>query len=709
MHRFKRMTAAVVSAAMMMSIVPAVVFADDADDGATEVAVPQAVVEEVEEVEEAEEAAPEVGREESNGKVDYAADGPEKLYDDYAYVMFYGTKGTSYGGTVAGSNLSGGFRDLYDQLRSKAKLIADGQTASSKVICEVTFADDELSEYENFSQIFDDVFSAVFLDCAYEFYWFGLDHSVAVSYWESSDTEWTVRYNVSFGVNAAFEGSEQYTLDLEKTPRVSQAVANAKQIVNDAKGLSDYRKIVYYKDRVCEAIDYADDAAADDTFDMDNNPWNLVSVFDKDDSTNVVCEGYAEAFQYLCDQSEFDNAYAYSVTGLLDGFNHKWNIVHIDDKNYMADVTNSDGGSAGEEGQLFLKGVDEGGSYDSGYVMTLGYPYSSFVYVYDNDTLTSYTATQLTLSTDDYVYDPGETDITLDDIAYPVGVDLVLADDIAMNLYLYTDDTRLRDDDTAVISVDGKTLVEQNIKAAAKVRKTDYLGNEYDVRIFTVELSARQMTDDVTLQVRRGDETGADKHYSVVAYARAILEGGYDTKTKDLCRAMLNYGSYAQKFFKYKEYQLANADLNYGSDPVAEGTVGEIHDSSYRFEDNHSGLALAGSSLSLKSKINLRLYFSGEGVIYKDSLRRDGSSDGIDVQTLSNGYQVVVISGITVDQLDKEITITFATDKDTALAIVRPMTYCYKVSGGEYGPELADLVKSLYVYSEAAVKYKKTE
>ena len=51
MHKFKRITAAMVSAAMMMSVVPAVVFADDTDEEVTD---PQAVVEEIEDEEEAE-------------------------------------------------------------------------------------------------------------------------------------------------------------------------------------------------------------------------------------------------------------------------------------------------------------------------------------------------------------------------------------------------------------------------------------------------------------------------------------------------------------------------------------------------------------------------------------------------------------------------------------------------------------------------------
>ena len=37
------------------------------------------------------------------------------------------------------------------------------------------------------------------------------------------------------------------------------------------------------------------------------NTWQMVWVFDEDNSTNVVCEGYAKAFKYLCDGIGIEN------------------------------------------------------------------------------------------------------------------------------------------------------------------------------------------------------------------------------------------------------------------------------------------------------------------------------------------------------------------------------------------------------------------
>ena len=78
------------------------------------------------------------------------------------------------------------------------------------------------------------------------------------------------------------------------------------------------------------------------------NPWQLIWVFDNDDSTNVVCEGYSKAFQYLCDKG-FAGSSTIScdtVTGTMGGAtgagNHMWNLVTIDGDSYLADITNSD-------------------------------------------------------------------------------------------------------------------------------------------------------------------------------------------------------------------------------------------------------------------------------------------------------------------------------------------------------------------------------
>ena len=131
-----------------------------------------------------------------------------------------------------------------------------------------------------------------------------------------------------------------------------------------------------------------------------------MNVFDGDPATNVVCEGYAKAFQYLCDLSEFKgDIVCRTVTGSMNGGDHMWNVVQMEDgKNYMVDVTNCDSGTIGAPDKLLLAG---GTREDGGraYIMPLN-P-GSMAYAYRDEQKDLYTDGYLELSGSAYVYDPG--------------------------------------------------------------------------------------------------------------------------------------------------------------------------------------------------------------------------------------------------------------------------------------------------------------
>ena len=114
----------------------------------------------------------------------------------------------------------------------------------------------------------------------------------------------------------------------------------------------------------------------------------LIWVFDGNPSTKVVCEGYAKAFQYLCDLSVFESGtVCYTVTGVMgDGVNsenHMWNIVTLNGENYLVDVTNCDTGGVGSDGSLFLA-KPKSGTVKTGYTF-LNSKKRSVMYAYDSD------------------------------------------------------------------------------------------------------------------------------------------------------------------------------------------------------------------------------------------------------------------------------------------------------------------------------------
>ena len=142
--------------------------------------------------------------------------------------------------------------------------------------------------------------------------------------------------------------------DSAKTSLPKKAAENAGKVQKANVGKTDLEKLTAYRDYICDAVSYNRNITSATNY---GNPWQMIWVFDEDPSTNVVCEGYAKAFQYLCDRSSFSTSAVRSilVSGFIPGGAHMWNIVTMEDgKNYLVDLTNSDGKT--DLNYLFLRG-----------------------------------------------------------------------------------------------------------------------------------------------------------------------------------------------------------------------------------------------------------------------------------------------------------------------------------------------------------------
>ena len=201
-----------------------------------------------------------------------------------------------------------------------------------------------------------------------------------------------------FPVATAYAGGSAHTISTSGVQRALNASAKAQQIVDRYANLSDYGKLMKYRDEICNLVDYNHPAADDNTTPY-GDPWNLVYVFDGDDDTMVVCEGYSKAFKYLCDLSDFENDVTcitvagnfYTSNGTNGG--HMWNIVYLGNgMNYMVDVTNCDNGSIGYYDNLMFKKYNTNPSskiytYKVSYV-TIQYTYYDYmVGIYRDATL----------------------------------------------------------------------------------------------------------------------------------------------------------------------------------------------------------------------------------------------------------------------------------------------------------------------------------
>lgn len=334
----------------------------------------------------------------------------------------------------AGNKITGRGKIIYDFLASEIKKIAEGEKSSTQfaipikdLVQQLQYTPQELGvpfnskEEQHYAlgqfmerELITDtqlrvIYDSLLANLPYELYWY--DKSAEDSFIVSLDGAQT-RNDSGRGLclcvdNAVltfhfsvdrYYGSD-YQTNAASIHTAMHAAANAQKIVEEAAQLSDYQKLAYYCEKICALTSY-NLQAAQTRSPGNKNPWQLVYVFDEDSSTNTVCEGYAKAFQYLCDLTAFEDEdiYSYIVTGTVSELTgqglHMWNIVHMGaNGNYLVDVTNCDQGMIGENNQLFLAGYTQG-NITNGYRFEvssrqISYQYlEEMKYIYSHEDLT---------------------------------------------------------------------------------------------------------------------------------------------------------------------------------------------------------------------------------------------------------------------------------------------------------------------------------
>lgn len=329
----------------------------------------------------------------------------------------------------AASKLNAKDRELYDRLKDFVTRIASGE--ETETVYTIVYDDFPLTWTAaelGVSSIFSPegkealsakinecynyntsaVMDALLADCPYELYWYsksggGVQFRSSGSGYSGNSSTVTLKSAPTFTVTMSV--SPDYgsgtTVNRNLHAGIENTVANAKAVVDKYQDKSDYEKLLGYSTEICDLVTY-DTAAAQNKNTPYGDPWQLISVFDGDPDTNVVCEGYSKAFKYLCDLSTFQSSKVECclVTGLLGGGtgagNHMWNVVTMDNgKRYLVDVTNSD--SNGGPEYLLLKGGKPNSQQSTQYDF-----YGWLSFVYDGETRNLWGDEFLTLDTVDY-------------------------------------------------------------------------------------------------------------------------------------------------------------------------------------------------------------------------------------------------------------------------------------------------------------------
>ena len=284
------------------------------------------------------------------------------------------------------------------------------------------------------------------------------------------------------------------------------------------------------------------------------------------------------------------------------------------------------------------------------------------------------------------------------------GRSITLKDNIDVNYYMEMSDSVFEHDAYLEFKIGGQTY-KLNASDAAEVNE-----NGKTLYKFSCPVNAAQMSDTIETRIVIDNKTEEEYSYSVKEYATELLSKSneYPTETIKLVKALLNYGTAAQNFFKYNTDKPANAGLSDTDKAVAAADFEEykavIKTDSANSQSN--GLTYYGSSLICKSEMTVRHYFMvNEGCDinnYKFSyVNADGNEVSLTPKKASDGVYCVDINGIMARNLNS-IFACKVTEKNKACIFeldYGPFSYSQKViNSGNSSEELKNLVNALYWY-----------
>ena len=509
----------------------------------------------------------------------------------------------------------------------------------------------------------------------------------------------------------------KYTVNTTFASTVTAAQTKAAKIVTDNASKTDNEKLIAYKNAICNLVSYNDDAASDNYTGGYGNPWQLLWVFDGIDSTNVVCEGYSKAFQYLCDLTSFssDKVKAISVTGEMDVSGsedepegHMWNIVTLANGNhYMVDVTNCDTGTVGAPDLLFLVGFDDG-NYENGYTFLCGS--SSIKYTYDSNAKATYGESELTLiaKSEDTTID---VPVAVTDLVYngteqtgvEAGTGYTLSGDFkGTNKGTYTATATLKegyhwsdgttDAKTIVWSIAGKSITDQSVSISLDSASFTYNGVAQTPTVTVKDGSSTlAATTDYTLSYQKKTEenawtgfTGEIKDagtYRVVVSGKGnykdsceqdfIINKAELTVTQQPQAEDLTYTGTAQELITAGsveggtlEYSLDNSTW---SVTVPSGTDAKTYDVWWRVtgDENHNDVSSTKIDPSPEiKKIALTVAANNQTITYGDTIKQMDCSvtgnvingHGLDIILSTNEENTQIIPSVTISANGTDVT-----------------------------------------------------
>lgn len=291
------------------------------------------------------------------------------------------------------------------------------------------------------------------------------------------------------------------------------------------------------------------------------------------------------------------------------------------------------------------------------------------------------------------------------------GRSITLKDNIDVNYYMEMSDSVFEHDAYLEFKIGDQTY-KLNASDAAEVNE-----NGKTLYKFSCPVNAAQMSDTIETRIVIDNNTEQEYSYSVKEYASELLSKSneYPAETVKLVKALLNYGTAAQTFFKYNTDKPANGILS-DADKAVDAADFDAYKAVIKADSangQNDGLSYYGSSLICKSEMTVRHYFildNGSDINnYKFSyIDADGYEASLTPKKASDGgVYCVDISGIMACSLNKNY-VCRVTGMDSSQIIeldYGPLSYAYSVANDkDSSKELKNLMNALYMYSEMARK-----
>ncbi len=292
------------------------------------------------------------------------------------------------------------------------------------------------------------------------------------------------------------------------------------------------------------------------------------------------------------------------------------------------------------------------------------------------------------------------------------GYSLTAKEDFGLHLYLDLGYDAQNDDGASVVfTIDGVEQKPQPVVIDKDDPDSRFVsGCGYE---FTLDVPAKAMYDEITAKIvlSDGQEVIGDANlgtYSVAGYLNDYLKNDSNTELNALAKATLNYGAYAEKYFKSK------AD-NISDSAVSKVTADNVKN--FASEDTTleaEGIEFAGASLTLKDKTSINLYFNVtdkfaivdkdyEFRLFTDPSEPEGTVVKATRYASGSSYYCVTIPDISANNLNEKYYFAVNGQK----LWYSPYTYVHAAltkTSAEENADLHNLVKALYLYGEEASK-----